>query len=490
MKKVIIIVAALTACAKHNPDACCTSPDQCQRVGLDQMYACAGGKVCDLDGACIAPQCATSADCTSPDAAICVGQLCVPSCTMDVDCSGMAGRPYCASDGTCVACVMDSQCTPDAPVCDQATHSCRGCTRDAECPDNLCLEADGTCASESQAAYVFAFGTDSGTCSKSAPCATLGYALGQTKSIIHIDGSNLSLGSATLTIGKPVYIDATNTTLSGGPSSGAAIAISVVGQVTLGNVVLSPAGATAVSVGSSATLRLFGSSTTGTLSTSNGAIAIVQSKFDGASGAQAVSCTSGTVSVETSSLTNVAWINSQNCDVTVRKSRFETGGPTVTTMGGKVTVEDNLFVETVADADSMSVQTAAPGTTVRFNTFVNTAAVSADGAALACDATVDATSNIFAYGSMHPNAYSPTCPTRYSLYDTVALAQYTTGQGDRVGDATTFFKDAAHGDYHLAANSPALMSGEPGLAVSEDLDGNPRPSPSGTPPDIGAFESP
>jgi hypothetical protein len=53
----------------------------------------------------------------------------------------------------------------------------------------------------------------------------------------------------------------------------------------------------------------------------------------------------------------------------------------------------------------------------------------------------------------------------------------------------TFFKDHQAGDFHLSSNSPGIGLGEPGL-VATDLDGNPRPMPAGSLPDVGAYEAP
>jgi len=97
------------------------------------------------------------------------------------------------------------------------------------------------------------------------------------------------------------------------------------------------------------------------------------------------------------------------------------------------------------------------------------------------------TSNIFAYNSMHPNALD--CGLRYSLYDSVALPQFAVGVGVVQGDRSAFFVDLAGKDFHLSGTSRARGASEPGLGVSDDFDGNPRPAPIGSVPDMGAFEA-
>jgi hypothetical protein len=52
------------------------------------------------------------------------------------------------------------------------------------------------------------------------------------------------------------------------------------------------------------------------------------------------------------------------------------------------------------------------------------------------------------------------------------------------------FANASLGNYHLAGDSPAINAGTPFGAPLTDLEGNPRPNPLGTLPDLGAYESP
>lgn len=67
-------IAFLLACTKHNPASCCTAADQCMSEGLDGIFLCPGGDVCDPGGTCVAPQCSTASDCPAGDD--CVGELC------------------------------------------------------------------------------------------------------------------------------------------------------------------------------------------------------------------------------------------------------------------------------------------------------------------------------------------------------------------------------------------------------------------------------
>ncbi len=52
------------------------------------------------------------------------------------------------------------------------------------------------------------------------------------------------------------------------------------------------------------------------------------------------------------------------------------------------------------------------------------------------------------------------------------------------------FVHAGLGNYRLADDSPAISAGKAGGAPDADLDGNPRPGPAGSRPDMGAYENP
>jgi hypothetical protein len=171
---------------------------------------------------------------------------------------------------------------------------------------------------------------------------------------------------------------------------------------------------------------------------------------------------------------------STNCQFTLTRSSFSEpsdGGATVT--GGKAVIENNLFSNGGPQPDGDDVTQVLPGSVMRFNTFVNyyTAADRA-GTALRCDATLDVTSNIFAWGQ---NAINGACVARYSLFDDAHTMP--TGQNNVLTDLPTIFTSAT--DFHLSATSAARDHGESNTGVSVDLDGNARPAT----PDIGAFEA-
>ena len=57
-------------------------------------------------------------------------------------------------------------------------------------------------------------------------------------------------------------------------------------------------------------------------------------------------------------------------------------------------------------------------------------------------------------------------------------------------DASPRFVNAGLGNYRLADESPAINAGKVSDAPLTDIEGNPRPNPAGSNPDMGAFENP
>ena len=72
-------------------------------------------------------------------------------------------------------------------------------------------------------------------------------------------------------------------------------------------------------------------------------------------------------------------------------------------------------------------------------------------------------------------------------------ATYSDIQGGWEGtgniDSNPLFVDASNGDYRLSDYSPSIGAGIATGAPSTDIDGNPRPNPEGSSPDMGAYEN-
>lgn len=94
------------------------------------------------------------------------------ACTSDRECPSAA--PRCAlAQGICVDCLSGTDCgDANAPLCDPSTHTCRGCLVHADCSSQACLP-DGTCGDDDTVTYVAPTGSETGTCTFAAPCATV-----------------------------------------------------------------------------------------------------------------------------------------------------------------------------------------------------------------------------------------------------------------------------------------------------------------------------
>ncbi|MBN1658579.1 MAG: hypothetical protein JXA93_09275, partial [Anaerolineae bacterium] len=57
-------------------------------------------------------------------------------------------------------------------------------------------------------------------------------------------------------------------------------------------------------------------------------------------------------------------------------------------------------------------------------------------------------------------------------------------------DLSPSFVHAGLGNYRLADDSPCISAGKAAGAPATDIEGNPRPNPAGSPPDMGAYENP
>ena len=181
---VLIVGFAVIGCTKHNPAVCCNTPTQCSSFGLDGVIGCEAGKVCDADGACISPQCASSAECGSDTPYCASSGLCEMACTADSECPGggeSSSQVHCSA-GACVECADAADCPTSAPVC--ASSACRICQQNSECGSEVCAP-DGSCVPNNMIAYVDPAGSDAADCAQATPCSiTHGVALGRTYTVL------------------------------------------------------------------------------------------------------------------------------------------------------------------------------------------------------------------------------------------------------------------------------------------------------------------
>lgn len=477
---ILIVLGALAACTRPNPNTCCVTQAQCDELGADELRPCEAGQACQAS-TCVASECDTSADCTSAAAPVCILNLCASACVVDDDCAGLIGRSRCAPDGTCVGCIDSTQCTAAAPTCDAEDRGCRGCERDSECGTGVCVEADAVCVAEPGVVYLNQNGTD-GECTRTAPCATLTHALTKVRAnraVIHILGGTFDMGAQPVTVTTHVVLDGTATALYNG-GAGSTFIVGLTGSLTLERVSLTLANTRSFDISMGGTIRIYDT----TLNVAGPQDAITAS--GGTFNARAstimgpVSCDStGQLSI-TDSLLQRASIWATGCLSTIARNEIIGGDRTVYILGGTSTIENNLVVINDEYADAVYV-TGGSGSSVRFNTIVNMSTVMMSAVALYCDAGVSVTSNVFAYNSSNP-INGGGCTAMRSVFDLAGAGDAGSNPSAAV---TTLFADFGGRDFHLGSASPGRDGGEPGK-VTVDLEGTPRSS---STPDIGAYEA-
>ncbi len=470
--------ALLLSCTKPNPVVCCVTALQCDALGIDVPRPCDVGQACKAGG-CIASECDTAADCAA-ESPICANHLCLGTCSTDDDCAEVAGRTHCSAQGMCVGCTSAAQCPSTTAICDMEDQTCRGCEADTECASGVCIEADGVCADHSALIFVSSSGSDAGQCDETAPCLTVAYALGRvagSRNVIRVLGFEIVAPAAATTIDRNVIIDATGTRLDL-PAGGTLFDVRNPAVVTIEGVAIA-GGTQSLSVGAASTLRIFGADLQTKVTVSNGTLSVISSKARNST----FNCSGGSMTT-TGNHFDLVKVQFTNCQTAVTRNRWDPGlDGSIDGGGGVLAVENNVFVVPSEFADLIRVFNLAPGSIFAFNTIVNSQTIQMSPIALSCDSTLNVTSNIFAYNSSNP---IDGCIAQSSLFDLVGAPD---APGNPSADPSTFFVNRAGRDFHLGPSSPARGIGADGV-VTTDLDGNPRPAPAGTHPDVGAYEAP
>ena len=190
---------------------------------------------------------------------------------------------------------------------------------------------------------------------------------------------------------------------------------------------------------------------------------------------------SGNATVETSTVYGT--VGGRDGVLNVERTLFE-NGRFFSVINLTLTIVNNVFVELDwkrlrqhrVDADVLH-----PVQHVRQHVWSDPA-----GSAISCATNTTTADNIFAWETSTP---ATDCSISYSLFDDPAAVP-ATGSGNISGAISAFFTNFTNHDFHLATGSPAIGAADPGSTVTTDFDGNPRPNPAGSTPDIGAFEAP
>ncbi len=425
--------------------------------------------------------CAANGDC--PDGQTCDMQQSPPVCVATPGSGSVMDAPLFldAPPDAPPACTDSSTCATADPICDPATHTCRGCIADAECTGGVCVEYSGQCVADADVLFVSPTGSDLFTCTRAMPCATLNYAFTLLTSTVHV-----------IRIGNGAYAQGLH--LQSG-SYGLA-------QVVLSGETSDPAGATFVAPSSPA--FLFDLSTnallegvtvmggTGDGIDSRSQLIVSRVAATGNSGA-GINENGGTLLVADSTITY-----SNNLGITSGKGVIDlerdvvlgnqgggvrtqqgpvtivncivasngTGGSTGTTVGG-LRLDNLVTLGSRIEFDTIAYNQITTGTSV--------------SAGVQISATFDITNMILAdNGASGSPQMAASVAVTHSLFEGGPAPQ---GMGNKSGSPA--FKDITNGDFHITAGSLAIDNAG-ASTVLVDIDGDARPY--GPASDMGADE--
>jgi len=421
-----------------------------------------------------------------PNPGYCASSPCAPDaggCGSNADCTS-PGAGVCDVMGTrqCVQCTATDHgaCTGNAPVCG-TDEACRGCAGHEECDSDACSFATGSCAAETDVAYVSSTGTDNSTCDKTAPCASIAAALMTGRHYVKIHGT--IDGAVVVDKGRTVTFLAEPGAMLTRGTGGDVLTVRDTGT-SLAIYDLAISGAQGSSVGISlagvATLSLMRvtvSNNAGGGIASAGALTIDHSIITGSGGGgPGISITGGSLSLAQSLV-----------------SGNRAGGVDVTGTMAKFAIVSNKFVSNGSGDNGGSLIGAvsiranfASTNLLEFNTFYKNLSTDGTGAAIQCTPSAfTARANIMLNNgtTSSPDQTSGTCTHIYSI---TKPGMVPTGTGNQAGDP--MFVDAPGGNLHLQAGSPAAGAANPlapltGLSA-RDFDDHPRT----TPVNLGAYQ--
>jgi len=427
------------------------------------------------------------------------------TCSSNASC--MAPTPACDLAGTmtCVQCVAPDQttaCGSTMPACGP-DHACHACSKHADCAtSSACLE-DGSCAMETDVAYVEPLVGTGTTCSLAMPCKKVAEALGTGRRYVKLTG----------TVDEPIdvhggrvvtFLADSTTTLTRTNGNGAVITVRDDGtslaiyDLTIRNGqnspssigCLIPAGSGAPTL--SLTRTLITNNAGGGISAANGSLTITQSTISGNQG-PGISATGGSLTITQSTISGNqgVGISATGGMLTIARSTVSLNPGGGLSIGGVGPVFDitNTYIFRNGDENSstfggLSLDFAIPGTNrLAFNTIVdnraNLGAASAGG--VFCDAASFVAGNNLIFrntGGSTTTAQTFGNCTYGNSFVVAAPAADNTPQFKHPN--TTPF------DYHLTAETPTTIRDAAGSCSIVDHDGYQRPF--GGACDLGAAE--